>query len=89
MPTVWTTYKLFCPIRPNNQAPLWLYILAESRIVNNGAKLGPVGSRIVAEVIGGLLAADSQSYYRRRWTPDGGSFRAQDLLNEAGVLPTP
>ena len=21
------------------------------------------------------------------WTPDGGSFRAQDLLKEAGVLP--
>jgi hypothetical protein len=71
----------------DNQAPLWLYLLAESRIVNNGGKLGPVGSRIVAEVIGGLLAADSQSYYRRSWTPDGGSFRAQDLLKEAGVLP--
>ncbi len=68
------------------EAPLWLYILAESKIVHNGAKLGPVGSRIVAEVFGGLLAADVRSYYRRGWTPDGGSFRAQDLLREAGVL---
>jgi hypothetical protein len=73
----------------NGETPLWLYILAESRMVNNGAKLGPVGSRIVAEVIGGLLAADSQSYYSRRWVPDGGSFRAQDLLVEAGVLTVP
>lgn len=69
------------------ESPLWLYILAESKIVHNGAKLGPVGSRIVAEVIGGLLAGDVRSYYRRNWTPDGGVFRAQDLLREAGVLP--
>jgi hypothetical protein len=68
------------------EAPLWLYILAESRIVSNGNKLGPVGSRIVAEVIGGLLAADARSYYRRKWFPDNGVFRAQDLLKEAGVL---
>jgi len=68
------------------EAPLWLYILAESRIVRNGATLGPVGSRIVAEVIGGLLASDVRSYYRRGWNPDGGIFRSQDLLREAGVL---
>jgi hypothetical protein len=68
------------------QAPLWLYVLAESQIVHNGAKLGPVGSRIVAEVIGGLLEADNKSYYRKRWAPPGGTFRAQDLLREAGVL---
>ncbi|MFI5324061.1 MAG: hypothetical protein ACHQ6U_11180, partial [Thermodesulfobacteriota bacterium] len=67
--------------------PLWLYILAESKIVNGGSKLGPVGSRIVAEVIGGLLVSDVRSYYRRGWTPPGGVFQAQDLLREAGVLP--
>jgi hypothetical protein len=69
-----------------NEAPLWLYILAESQIVHNGAKLGPVGSRIVAEVIGGLLAADKRSYYRQGWKPDGDQFRVQDLLREADVL---
>ena len=68
------------------EAPLWLYILAESQIVHDGAKLGPVGSRIVAEVIGGLLAADKTSYIRSGWVPDGGTFRVQDLLREAGVL---
>jgi Animal haem peroxidase len=69
-----------------NEAPLWLYILAESQIVHNGAKLGPVGSRIVAEVIGGLLAADKNSYYRQGWKPADGHFSVQDLLREAGVL---
>ena len=68
------------------EVPLWLYILAESQIVQKGAKLGPVGSRIVADVMGGLLVADVRSYYRRGWTPDGVSFRAQDLLRAAGVL---
>lgn len=67
------------------EAPLWLYILAESKIVHDGKKLGPVGSRIVAEVIGGLLAADSTSYIRRGFVPDGGSYRVQDLLKDAGV----
>jgi hypothetical protein len=68
------------------EAPLWLYILAESQIVHGGAKLGPVGSRIVAEVIGGLLAADKNSYIRRGFVPEGGNFRVEDLLREAGVL---
>jgi len=68
------------------EAPLWLYILAEAQILREGRKLGPVGSRIVAEVIGGLLAADKNSYIRRGFVPAGGSFRVQDLLREAGVL---
>jgi hypothetical protein len=68
------------------ETPLWLYILAEAEIVNSGAKLGPVGSRLVAEVIGGLLAADKTSYIRRGFVPEGGTFRVQDLLREAGLL---
>jgi hypothetical protein len=68
------------------EAPLWLYILAEAEIVHQGAKLGPVGSRIVAEVIGGLLAADKTSYIRREFVPEGGAFRVVDLLREAEVL---
>jgi Animal haem peroxidase len=70
-----------------NEAPLWLYILAESELgLHKGGKLGPVGSRIVAEVIGGLLAADKTSYIRRDFVPEGGNFRVEDLLREAGVL---
>ncbi|MFI5890792.1 peroxidase family protein [Actinoplanes sp. NPDC051513] len=43
--------------------PLWFYILkeAESR-GDNGDRLGPVGGRIVAEVLIGLLRADPASY---------------------------
>lgn len=39
-------------------APLWFYILKESELRNNGTQLGPVGGRIVAEVLLGLLAGD-------------------------------
>jgi hypothetical protein len=42
--------------------PLWYYILAESKLVTNGLNLGPVGGRIVAETLIGLLRADPTSY---------------------------
>ena len=42
--------------------PLWYYILAEARIAADGITLGPVGGRIVAETLIGLLRADPASY---------------------------
>lgn len=56
--------------------PLWFYILKESEVTaddegNSGAQLGPVGARIVAEVLLGLLDGDPLSYFNveRRWVP--------------------
>lgn len=42
--------------------PLWYYILAEAKRVTGGLTLGPVGGRIVAETLIGLLRADPTSY---------------------------
>jgi hypothetical protein len=42
--------------------PLWYYVLAEARAVAAGQRLGPVGGRIVAETLIGLLRADPTSY---------------------------
>jgi hypothetical protein len=42
--------------------PLWYYILAEGKAAANGLNLGPVGGRIVAETLIGLLRADPTSY---------------------------
>jgi hypothetical protein len=42
--------------------PLWYYILAEAKIAAGGLNLGPVGGRIVAETLIGLLRADPASY---------------------------
>jgi hypothetical protein len=51
--------------------PLWYYILREAYVCTGGHRLGPVGGRIVAEVLVGLIDADASSYRRRNreWRP--------------------
>jgi Animal haem peroxidase len=52
--------------------PLWFYILKESEVrVEGGRHLGPVGGRIVGEVLLGLLRGDPQSWFSAdpAWTP--------------------
>ena len=56
----------------DRQTPLWYYILKEAEVINGGEKLGPIGSRIVADVILASLAADPNSYVNvagRDWKP--------------------
>jgi len=65
----------------SNGVPLWLYVLAEAEVIgrettqgsfDKGEGLGPVGARIVAETILGLLELDESSYLgaNRNWVPD-------------------
>jgi Animal haem peroxidase len=54
-----SVYKAF-----GTSTPLWYYILAEARMATGGSHLGPVGGRIVAETLIGLLHADPTSYLR-------------------------
>jgi hypothetical protein len=62
--------------------------------VADGLHLGPVGGRIVAEVLIGLLQTDPASYLaaQPRWRPTlpskNGTFRMTDFLTFAGVDPT-
>jgi hypothetical protein len=56
-----------------------------------GTHLGPVGGRIVGEVIIGLIEGDHQSYLTQdpTWTPTygtGDTFEMTDLLTTAGVV---
>lgn len=71
--------------------PLWYYVLEEAAVVADGLRLGPVGGRIVAEVVIGILQVDRRSYLRvqPRWKPTfgGASFRMTDFLAFAGVDP--
>jgi hypothetical protein len=81
------------PFTLHKRTPLWFYVLREAQVTANGEHLGPVGGRIVAEVIFGLLNGDSQSYLRQEpdWTPSysiNGDFRIVDLLHAAGVVAT-
>ena len=53
------------------ETPLWYYILREADACTGGNRLGPVGGRIVAEVLVGPIDADLTSYRRnsREWQP--------------------
>jgi hypothetical protein len=45
-----------------SKTPLWCYILREAQVQTEGASLGVVGSRIIAETIVGLLKKDPNSF---------------------------
>ncbi len=72
----------------NNQAPLWFYVLKEAELEHAGTRLGPVGARIVAETLVGLLAQNRDSFFRLDpgWrpvppiAPSEGTFGVGDLL---------
>lgn len=55
----------------DEDAPLWLYTLAEADRQQDGNCLGAVGSRVVAEVILGMVDADERTYRNAEpgWTP--------------------
>ena len=94
------------------KTPLWTYVLAEAtsqwhdEVIRRGltgaaanfvgTHLGPVGGRIVAETLIGLMLADGHSYLSQdpNWlpsaTPDGSNKRDYsmiDLLRFAGLHP--
>jgi Animal haem peroxidase len=73
------------------RTPLWFYVLREAEVTSDGEHLGPVGGRIVAEVIIGLMRGDGQSYLTQdpEWSPtygQAGSFTVVDLLKDAGAV---
>lgn len=53
--------RAFARGRLGCRTPLWYYVLQEAKIHTHGQSLGAVGSRIVAEVLIGLLKADPNS----------------------------
>jgi hypothetical protein len=76
------------------EAPLWFYILKEAELPPyNGEQLGPVGGRIMAETLVGLLQRDPNSYLYLdpSWKPappiaqEPGKFAFADLLRYAGA----
>ncbi|MBV9279141.1 MAG: peroxidase [Chloroflexi bacterium] len=75
------------------ETPLWYYVLREAEVLEQGERLGPVGGRIVGEVLLGLIDADPGSYrsVAPSWTPELPGRRADhftftDLLEFAGVV---
>jgi len=76
------------------RAPLWFYVLKEAEMRAESAHLGPVGGRIVAEVLIGLLSGDPLSFLNvePNWKPTlpgakDREFTLSDLVNFA--IPAP
>ena len=72
--------------------PLWLYILKEAEHRAGGERLGPVGGRIVGEVLVGLIHADpaAQPVVQPGWQPtlpaaEPGTFTMADLIALSGA----
>jgi hypothetical protein len=69
------------------ETPLWFYILREADVRGGGDRLGPVGGRIVGDVLVGILDADPESFRSvdPGWRPtlpaaDGNRYSFADLL---------
>ncbi|HWQ12831.1 MAG TPA: peroxidase family protein [Roseiflexaceae bacterium] len=72
----------------DQQTPLWFYILKEAEVFHDGARLGPVGSTLLAETFVGLIQGSRHSLLsdaNRYWRPTmpslrPGHFTMVDLL---------
>jgi hypothetical protein len=69
------------------ETPLWIYVLKEADALQGGDRLGPVGGRIVGEVLVGIIDADPESFRSvdGSWQPtlpshDPGNFGIADVL---------
>jgi hypothetical protein len=68
------------------ETPLWLYILKEAEVLHDGNRLGPVGGRIVGEVLVGIVDGDPESFRSvdPGWAPTlparHGAFGLADIL---------
>jgi hypothetical protein len=77
-------------VDPNQQHPLWYYILKEAFDASGGRKLGPVGTWIVALNVFNILIANEQSYlHDLTWTPSLQSaydpLELGDLIRYSGL----
>jgi Animal haem peroxidase len=69
------------------ETPLWFYILKEAEVFHDGDQLGPVGGRIVGEVLVGIIDGDPESFRSvdPGWSPTlpgrrDGAFGLGDIL---------
>lgn len=72
--------------------PLWYYLLREAEARSGGRRLGPLGSRILAETLVGLCVCDPDSYWHHlgsdhgRWHPRDGARPAGEPITTVAAL---
>jgi heme peroxidase len=71
----------------SGETPLWYYVVKEAAVLEDGERLGPVGSLIVGEVLLGIVDGDPESFRSvdPSWKPtlpsrDPSRFTVADLL---------
>ena len=71
----------------SGETPLWYYVLREADVRSGGHRLGPVGARIVGEVLIGLLDLDRSSVRHApgEWAPRQSLIRLLTGADEAGA----
>ena len=74
----------------HQQTPLWYYILKEAEketwVFKNGHRLGPLGSRIVAETFVGIILNSQYSIIKDGWMPSQGVVTNKDTFGMADML---
>lgn len=68
-----------------HETPLWFCILREAEVQAQGAHLGQLGSRIVAETLVGLATCDPISYWHQSGS-DNGRWHPQDGTRPDGIV---
>lgn len=77
----------------NKATPLFYYVLREAELLEQGQRLGPVGSAILMEVFGGMLRYCTPSIITdKAWAPDpcvaaGDDFDRLRCVREDGYFP--
>ena len=74
------------------RTPLWFYVLKEAEICADGQHLGPLGSRLVAETLAGLVINDRTSYWNQigsdagRWHPRDAVTSGERIVDSMAAL---
>jgi hypothetical protein len=74
------------PGTPEFKTPLWYYILKEAEVQSQGARLGELGSRLVAEVLAGAIYYGNEFAYDDKWVPkvihpDHNDFTLHEIID--------
>lgn len=71
----------------HERTPLWFYVLKEAEQLCGGERLGPLGARLVAETLAGLVLNDTTSYWHQTGS-DGGRWHPRDGVRPKGQAVT-
>lgn len=70
----------------DRDTPLWFYVLKEAEVLGRLGRLGPLGSRLVAETLVGLLVHDPTSIWHQKGSGEDGRWHPRDGARPGGIV---